>query len=381
MRKGKVWAIVKLVLVCCMIEVMIVISHCEKEGENISLLWLDLRSHFMENEYLLKTFQSPATWVLSLSVVILLTLLLTDEFSWKIKFFRWSFQMDKSSKLLTMGTDILVAVLAVGLMAQAWSYTRPQVQSAFAQNWGGSLLIAHAGGGIEEDNYTNSLEAFEASYEKGMKTIELDFLVTSDNRMVCWHDWDEPVSDEYEVDQVLSEEEFMSARIKGKYTPLSLEDVFGLMKKYEDVYIITDTKHYRWGEIVADFQVLYETAERTDSIGVLDRMIVQLYNHDMYDAVEAIYHFPNYILTMYHYRIDECDGPDFVEHCRFCRNKGIKGITMWEKWLTPSNIEIAKQHGVPLYVHTVNDRDMLETDEALGVSGFYTDFIYPDILY
>ncbi len=37
------------------------------------------------------------------------------------------------------------------------------------------LMIAHAGGGINEHNYSNSLEALEYSYNKGFRAFEMDF--------------------------------------------------------------------------------------------------------------------------------------------------------------------------------------------------------------
>lgn len=52
------------------------------------------------------------------------------------------------------------------------------------------LYIAHAGGVIHGQRYTNSREAVEASLRKGYRYIELDLLVTRDGRLVAAHDWD-----------------------------------------------------------------------------------------------------------------------------------------------------------------------------------------------
>ena len=74
------------------------------------------------------------------------------------------------------------------------------------------------------------------------------------------------------------------------------------------------------------------------------------------------------------------EGADFIEHCRFCKNRGIKGITMWESWVNSDNLATAKRYGLDIYVHTVNSIELLEKDEARGVRGFYTDFVYPEML-
>ena len=49
--------------------------------------------------------------------------------------------------------------------------------------------IAHAAGGINGETYTNSLEALEKSVNNGYRLIELDLLVTSDNKLLAYHDW------------------------------------------------------------------------------------------------------------------------------------------------------------------------------------------------
>ncbi len=50
--------------------------------------------------------------------------------------------------------------------------------------------IAHAGGGIGQRVYNNSREAIEHNLARGFTWFELDFLWTSDNQLVTFHDWD-----------------------------------------------------------------------------------------------------------------------------------------------------------------------------------------------
>lgn len=49
--------------------------------------------------------------------------------------------------------------------------------------------IAHALGGIDGQTYTNSKEAIENSYNKGVRLFEVDVKLTSDNKLVCVHGW------------------------------------------------------------------------------------------------------------------------------------------------------------------------------------------------
>lgn len=50
--------------------------------------------------------------------------------------------------------------------------------------------VAHAGGDLDgRGHYRNSIEALDASYAAGHRTIEVDFLRTTDGDLVCAHDW------------------------------------------------------------------------------------------------------------------------------------------------------------------------------------------------
>lgn len=211
-----------------------------------------------------------------------------------------------------------------------------------------------------------------------MRTIEIDFSLTSDDKLVCWHDWARPVSSAYKGGRKLSSEEFMNAKIHDQYTPLSLESLLDLLKQYTDVYIVTDTKETEWEGVQKQFRILLETAEATDSMDVLDRFVVQLYTYEMYDAVEEIYPFHNYLLTLY--MIGGASPEGFVSHCRFCRDRGIDTITMWDSWVTPELIEIAERYDIDIYVHTVNNVDDIEKLQGMGVKGFYTDYVAPEML-
>lgn len=211
-----------------------------------------------------------------------------------------------------------------------------------------------------------------------MRTIEVDFELTSDDRLVCCHDWEKELSSEYGPEYVYSKDEFMNIRIFDQYTPLSLESVLELMKTHDDVWIVTDTKATDKETVQKEFGILLETAEKTDSLEVLDRFVVQLYNYEMYDTVEEIYSFPNYILTLY--KMGGLDQETFIQHCRFCKNRGIGIITMKKSWFKSAYAEIADQYDIAVYVHTVNDMDDVDELQGLGVTGFYTDYVLPEYL-
>ena len=104
-------------------------------------------------------------------------------------------------------------------------------------------FIAHAGGEINKDKYTNSLEALNYSYDNGIRLFELDIIETKDGHFVAAHDWKNwkrrvnyPIVDNNPV----SLDEFMKYRIKNKYTPLNMQRINNWFEKHQDAFLVTD---------------------------------------------------------------------------------------------------------------------------------------------
>ena len=106
------------------------------------------------------------------------------------------------------------------------------------------FFIAHAGGAIDDLFYTNCLEALDLSYSKGCKLFELDLITTSDGKIVAAHHWEyyktiTGYSGEIN-DTPLSEKEFLSLKIHGKYTPLNMDAINLWFKNHPDATLVTD---------------------------------------------------------------------------------------------------------------------------------------------
>ena len=346
--------------------------------EGFSLLMVDIKTGFADNPILPLQLRNKMIFLAVTFVLFTLGILFAEDFQLKLGLGKWKMELSPGSGVLRWGSNLCLAVVALGFLCTTVFFVKKDLQHTGSEGWEGDLLIAHAGGGIEEVDYTNSIEAFENSYQKGIRTMEIDFQITSDDRMVCLHYWETQINSDYEAGYVYSEEEFMNIQIFDSYTPMSLETLFELMRKYEDTWIITDSKHPDGAAVQKDFQILVDTARETDSLDLLDRFVVQIYNYEMYDLVDNIYPFPSYILTLY--MLGSPDNGRIMEYCRFCKSKGVNAITMWDNWVTPQVMSVAETYGMDIYVHTVNKIDDLKQLRDIGVKGFYTDYIFPENL-
>ena len=102
-------------------------------------------------------------------------------------------------------------------------------------------FIAHAGGSIDENIYTNSLEALNLNYKKGFRLFELDLNLTTDNFIVAAHDWKMWNSfTSSSVDAIPTLSEFNSKKILGLYSPLDAQKISNWFNQREDAILVTD---------------------------------------------------------------------------------------------------------------------------------------------
>ncbi|MGL4335443.1 MAG: phosphatidylinositol-specific phospholipase C/glycerophosphodiester phosphodiesterase family protein [Turicibacter sp.] len=254
------------------------------------------------------------------------------------------------------------------------------------------VYVAHALGGIDGYPYTNSLEAFESNYEEGYKLFEVDLLFTSDDELVARHEWSKSDYERFEQLELidLSEiepnereeyvptlEQFKNMPVNGTYTPMTFDDIIGLLQKYPDIAFVTDTKWSDSESVEKSFTAIVEKVKDVDE-KLLDRILPQLYSLEMYDEVNSIHPFNNYIYTMY--QETHRSNYEIIEFIN--ENENIAFVTMPQffgsLWGAPrfdllNQLQYLKK---PMFFHTINDDITLEELLYYGASGVYTDELF-----
>ncbi|MBA1339039.1 MAG: Glycerophosphoryl diester phosphodiesterase [Pelagibacterales bacterium] len=116
--------------------------------------------------------------------------------------------------------------------------------------------IAHAGGGINNVTYTNSVEAVSQSIERGFKLIEIDLMETTDGIFVGVHDWlsFKKMSNSLSIDiNAISYKEFKKKKLLNKYKPITVEEINKIFHINKDLILITD-KSNNFKKILKDFK-------------------------------------------------------------------------------------------------------------------------------
>lgn len=229
-------------------------------------------------------------------------------------------------------------------------------------------LIYHAGGDIQGYRYTNSLEAIEETLSKKQYFIEIDLQYTSDNHLVCAHTWSDVYPEEYHP----TLEEFLTAKVQGKFTPLTAEDLLNIMSDNPQMFIVIDVKEP--GTICNVITDLVALANRDSAI--LDRFIIQLYTGKEKASIQEIYPFEDqqFLFTLY------AIGYWQMELAALCNEENISVITLPQGWMPAEDAALLNTLGFTIYEHTVNRIDIAHHSLEKGISSFYTDVLSPSDL-
>lgn len=231
-------------------------------------------------------------------------------------------------------------------------------------------LIGHALYGIDNNFYTNSYEALEFGYSKGIRIFEADFLLTSDDKLILKHLW--------ENNEILSYEEYMSQQVSGQYTPMDIQNLLLYMQEHKDIYIVVDSKQEDYDETkrLNIYSKLVEEANIIDA-KLLDRFIIQLYYYDDFKNIKQIYNFKDYIFTMYRLMPDV----SLFQLTLFCKLHNIDVVAFLETDilynLTSRQIDFMRFCNLKIYTYTINDKATFIEFLIYGINGIYTDSIYP----
>ncbi len=252
--------------------------------------------------------------------------------------------------------------------------------------WYEYRVIAHALGGIDGFDYTNSFEALRYNYNQGTRVFEIDLALTSDEKLVLLHEWSH-YHDIFHLGELSgwapeSYATFKSELIYGIYHPLSFDELLDIMEDVPDMYIVLDTKAFELDYHDQIYPLIIEAINEHDP-ALFERIIPQAYSEETYKVLTDYGLFDDVILTIYSIYASS-NGWDIS---RVIRNYSIKNVTagMHNDW-AKKVIRDIRQYTLEdnkwpfssynVYIHTINDID--EAKDIIDVEGFhgiYSDFI------
>lgn len=257
--------------------------------------------------------------------------------------------------------------LFVSLLVFIGYNTLKNVPAYDPYSWTKHKLIAHAGGGIDDKIYTNSLDAFKENYQKGFRLFEFDIAITSDNKLVARHGWEDDIGQGLKNKGPLKYQEFMNTLYYDQYQPMDFEMILELLEKHPDLFVILD------GKVTSpeDVEILYKRiGEVVEGINneVLSRIIPQMfYKSDLEIIRQYGFHDVLYVVGREDYT------PDSL--AEFCVQNDIGVVSLSAGRTNEEIVQMLNGKGIKSYTYTLNDIEEMSSFLEIGVNGFFTDFI------
>jgi hypothetical protein len=189
------------------------------------------------------------------------------------------------------------------------------------------MLVAHAGGGLPDRTYTNSIEALDLAYAHGLRIFEIDFLTLPFGSIAVGHDLSDLLR-------------------RGR---ASVPAILDWMRAHPDARLVTDFKT----DNVEGLRHLSRMA--SDLAG---RIIPQIYRPSEYRPIMDLGFAPP-IFTLY-----RNDDPRWLE---FANSTDLFAVTMPASWAGK-----AKAVRQAVFLHTIDEPADLD-----GVVGLYTNCLVP----
>jgi glycerophosphoryl diester phosphodiesterase len=253
------------------------------------------------------------------------------------------------------GSEPVVEVARCPVLADQPGALTPLAEQGF---------VAHAGGsptGLTQlDPYSNSREAFEASYANGFRAFELDLLTLADGEIVVAHDADEYRYSLHVGFAALTRPQVEGSRWQDRYPILFGDDLIELMVEHPDIWVILDTK-------VDHAAIARGLLALAPDDSVRDRLVPHLASEEHVAELAALYPFPERMIATYRWPGDDDELLERMDRL------GIDDVMMWfdRRWTEDTQARM-DQAGHHVWVHTPPEPAQLESFRGRGV-GVYSD--------
>ena len=152
------------------------------QKESWYLLWIDVMSKFEDNKAFIRGFFVLIVLMCCWIVWSYLGISGKIRIAWKIRIGKhiWYYYNCKYLNKIYL----TVVIVAVVLICCIVGWAGKDFFRIKGNLWDGSVVIGHSFGEIEGHIYTGTLEAFQNNYQKGLRVFEVDFDITSDDKVV-----------------------------------------------------------------------------------------------------------------------------------------------------------------------------------------------------
>ncbi len=228
--------------------------------------------------------------------------------------------------------------------------------------------IVHACGEYNGVRHANCEEALLEAIDKNRRVIEIDFMFTSDNVLVCDHAFITFGR------KTVSYDEFLSSKPDEEGTAMTARRAIKLLKN-TDIKLIVDTQEPK---LVTVYKELKKICRKEKAEKYFENIVPQIYYEKQYRELESFNNFPEYIFEAYRLTGAPKKGghADFKYFRKICRRrKKIRYIAFYTDYVNKNAVSIFQKIGVGVIAHPVNTISKYRQLRKMGVTAVMTDVL------
>ena len=242
-------------------------------------------------------------------------------------------------------------------------------------NFFDNKVMAHALGGYKGNKYNNHELALKQSIENDYKFIEVDLILTKDEKLVCSHGWSKQTYLDTGVEYnkknpVMTYEQFMSTKIQGKYDTMDVSKFVEYVKEYDDIVWELDLRTLDYNASVKTATAIVKAFDNESEY--LDRLLIQVGSKDMYNGIDSVYKFKHY-----QYFISKANIEQLSYVTSYARANGIESYAINKDYVTQEIMDELHKWGKKVLVHTVDSVEEAQKFLDMGADTICTNFVLP----
>ena len=236
-----------------------------------------------------------------------------------------------------------------------------------------NTLMGHSFGGMNGHSYHNTIPAYKNGIRRGYRYFEVDISMTVDGRMVLSHGWTQSncshtgITYQPDFPKGMTYSRLMKLRVHGNKM-IDARRFYSYIKKNPQHFFEIDLHRVKGGPAAKRIRALLRDFRYDPE--VLDRLLIQAYSREMYQAIDEKWHFKNYQLLIGK-AVHQLD--DLIT---FMMDEGICASAMRVSLAKPECVRKLRNAGIYVLAYTVK-RDVVtaKTLLASGVNTICTDYL------
>ncbi|MCL2247767.1 MAG: hypothetical protein FWC13_00695 [Oscillospiraceae bacterium] len=216
---------------------------------------------------------------------------------------------------------------------------------------------------IVSGGITNSEEAFLQGYEDGFRIFEFSTLFSADGML-------------FSTNSAMRRHPnltFYQQKNAAPFTLLTFEDILRLMLEYDDWWLITETGYQgNFHALYNTFEYMMHAIEHVDP-ALINRVIVQIYDADMFHFIAENFSFTSFIFNIRSTR-DDSIVLDFLD------TSGVQAVILPITRATEDLMYALGERDIAAFAQRTDDRNEVLDLLNMGFRGVYTQFLTPRLL-